>query len=57
MEIGIVLLLAAIALVLCLVFGRLMGNTAYSFHHAKATGKPARSEKDLEQADIDRFSR
>ena len=57
MEIGIILLLAAIALVLCLVFGRLMGNTAYSFHHAKATGKPARSEEDREQADIDRFSR
>lgn len=57
MEIGIILLLAAIALVLCLAFGRLVGNTAYSFHHAKATGKPARSEKDREQADIDRFSR
>ena len=57
MEIGGILLLAAIALVLCLAFGRLMGNTAYSFHHAKATGKPARSEKDREQADIDRFSR
>lgn len=50
-------ILLLLVLVLCLVFGRLMGNAAYSIHHAKTTGKPAQPEHDREQADIDRFSR
>ena len=50
-------IIAALVIVLGVVFGRLMGNTAYSIHHAKTTGKALHSEKDREQADIERFSR
>ena len=46
-----------LVLTLCLVFGRAMGNTAYSVHHAKTTGKPVQPEDDRELTDIDRFSR
>lgn len=46
-----------LVLTLCLVFGRAMGNTAYSVHHAKASGKPVQPEHDREQSEIDRFSR
>ncbi len=52
-----IFIIIALIVVLCLVFGRLMGNTAYSIHHAKTTGKPVRSEEDQEQLDIDRYSR
>lgn len=50
-------IIVLLVLALCLTFGRMMGNTAYSIHHAKATGKAVRSEKDQEQTEIERFSR
>ncbi len=50
-------IIVLLILVLCLTFGRMMGNTAYSVHHAKTTGRAVRSEKDREQSDIERFSR